>query len=81
MNKKMLLTMLALTLLLLLAACGGGGGDAAESGGDSAVGDAANGEKLYNQVTIGSASAPGCVTCHSMEPDVVLVGPSHAGLG
>lgn len=81
MNKKMLLTMLALTLLLLLAACGGGGGDAAESGGDSSVGDAANGEKLYNQVTIGSASAPGCITCHSMEPDVVLVGPSHAGLG
>ncbi|NCF68214.1 MAG: c-type cytochrome [Chloroflexi bacterium] len=81
MNKKMLLTMLVLTLLLLLAACGGGGGDAAESGGDNAVGDAANGEKLYNQVTIGSASAPGCVTCHSMEPDVVLVGPSHAGLG
>ena len=81
MNKKMLLTMLVLTLLLLLAACGGGGGDAAESGGDNAVGDAANGEKLYNQVTIGSASAPGCVPCHSMEPDVVLVGPSHAGLG
>jgi cytochrome c2 len=78
MNKKMLLTMLLLTLLLL-AACGGGG-DTAESGGGSSVGDAVHGEELYNQVTIGSASAPGCVTCHSMEPDVVLVGPSHAGL-
>jgi cytochrome c551/c552 len=80
MNKKMLLTMLVVTLVLLLAACGGGGGDTAESSGGSSVGDAANGETLYNQVTIGSASAPGCVTCHSMEPDVVLVGPSHAGL-
>mgnify|MGYP001822841932 FL=1 len=82
MNKKMLLTILVVTLVFMLAACGGGGGgDTAESeGGGSAVGDAANGETLYNKVTIGSASAPGCVTCHSLEPDVVLVGPSHAGL-
>ena len=81
MNKKMLLTMLVLLLVLLLAACGGGGGDAAESGGGGGGGgDAANGETLYNQVVIGSASAPGCVTCHSLESDVVLVGPSHAGL-
>ncbi len=81
MNKKTLLTILVLVLVLLLAACGGGG-DTAESGGDSASsGDAAaNGEMLYNQVVIGSASAAGCVTCHSLEPDVVLVGPSHAGL-
>ena len=79
MNKKMLLTMLVLALVLLLAACGGGG-ESADSGGDGSGADAANGEALYNQVTIGSASAPGCVTCHSLEPDVVLVGPSHAGL-
>ncbi len=80
MNKKMLLMMLVLALVMLLAACGGGGGDAAESGGGDSGASAANGETLYNQVTIGSASAPGCVTCHSLEPDVVLVGPSHAGL-
>lgn len=82
MNRKMLLTMLVVSLVLLLAACGGGGGDTAESGdgGGSSVGNASNGESLYNQVTIGSNSAPGCVTCHSLEPDVVLVGPSHAGL-
>lgn len=79
MNKKMLLTTLVVALVLLLAACGGGGGDAAESSGGGGA-DAANGETLYNQVTIGSASAPGCVTCHSLEADVVLVGPSHAGL-
>ena len=79
MNRKMLLTMLVLALVLLLAACGGGG-ETADSGGDGSGADAANGESLYNQVTIGSASAPGCITCHSLEPDVVLVGPSHAGL-
>ena len=79
MNKKVLFVLLALVLVLLLAACGGGGG-APAAGGDSAVGDAANGDKLYHQTVIGSASAPGCVTCHSLEPGVVLVGPSHAGL-
>ena len=78
MNKKVLLAMLVMVLALLLTACGGGGGDTAESGvSDDA---AANGEALYNQVVIGSSNAPGCVTCHSLEPDVVLVGPSHAGL-
>ena len=80
MNKKMLLTMLVLALVLLLAACGGGGETTDSGGGDGSGANAANGEALYNQVTIGSASAAGCVTCHSLEPDVVLVGPSHAGL-
>jgi cytochrome c2 len=73
---------LLLGLLLALAACGGGGDDsgAAEEAAAPA-GDAANGETLYRGTTIGSASAPGCVTCHSTEPGVVLVGPSHAGVG
>lgn len=52
---------------LLLAGCGPSG-------------DAAAGEQLYNQLTLGRTDAPGCVTCHSPEPDVVRVGPSHAGL-
>jgi cytochrome c551/c552 len=84
MNKKVLLTILVLSLIMLLAACGGGGNDQAvteDSGSSSSVGDAASGEELYHQTVIGSASAPGCVTCHSLEPDVVLVGPSHAGVG
>jgi cytochrome c2 len=81
MNKKVLLTIIVLALAMLLVACSGGGAEApAADAGAPAVGDAARGEELYNQVTIGSASAPGCVTCHSMAPDVVLVGPSHAGL-
>ncbi len=61
---------------LLLVACSGPGGETGPAG----PGDAARGEKLYRQTVIGSASAPGCVTCHSLEPDVQLVGPSHAGL-
>jgi cytochrome c551/c552 len=82
MNRKVLLTVLVLALVMLLAACGGGGDQAATEGdgGSTSVGDAAKGKELYEQTVIGSASAPGCVTCHSLEPDVVLVGPSHAGL-
>ncbi|MDX1413626.1 MAG: c-type cytochrome [Candidatus Promineifilaceae bacterium] len=80
MNRKVLFTLLGLVMVLLLAACGGGGDAPAASEGGNSIGDAANGENLYNQTVIGSASAPGCITCHSLEPDIVLVGPSHAGL-
>lgn len=52
---------------MLLAACGGGG-------------DPAAGERLYSSFTIGRADAPGCITCHSLEPGEVKVGPSHAGV-
>jgi cytochrome c553 len=76
-------TTLFITFLLLLSiglvACGGGGSTEPETSGD-VIGDAARGETLYKQTTIGAASAPGCVTCHSLEPDMVLVGPSHAGV-
>ena len=34
----------------------------------------------FAQATIGANNAPGCITCHSLEPDVVIVGPSQAGL-
>ncbi|MCA9949616.1 MAG: c-type cytochrome [Anaerolineales bacterium] len=80
MLKKTLLATLILVLAILLVACGGGGDTGGEEAAGGSVGDAAHGEELYNQVTIGSASAPGCVTCHSTEEGVVLVGPSHAGL-
>ncbi len=52
---------------MLLAACGPSG-------------DAASGEQLYNQLTLGRTDAPGCTTCHSTAADEVRVGPSHAGL-
>jgi nitric oxide reductase subunit C len=43
-------------------------------------GDAQRGATLFQQATIGSSSAPGCVTCHALEPDLRLVGPSVAGV-
>jgi mono/diheme cytochrome c family protein len=58
-----------------LVACGGG-----ESGDSGTSGDPGRGKALYNQTIIGPNAAPGCVTCHSLEPGKTLVGPSHAGL-
>lgn len=79
MRKYVLVVLLLLGLVLV--ACGGGDSDdAASDAGSTSVGDAARGEELFNQVTIGPNSAPGCVTCHSLEPDQVLVGPSQAGV-
>jgi cytochrome c2 len=76
------LGLIFLVLVVLIVACGGGGDDEkteeeapAEA---SAAGDAAKGELLFSQTLIGSQ--PGCVTCHSLEPDQVLVGPSMAGI-
>jgi len=80
MKKSLILMMLVLALALV--ACGGGDSESSDSSSDAAASpSAANGEELYNQVTIGPSSAPGCVTCHSLEADVVLVGPSHNGIG
>ena len=81
MRKFWMILVLVLALSLVLAACGGGGEASSETASVGVVGNPARGQKLYEQTTIGTASAPGCVTCHSMEPDVVLVGPSHAGVG
>ena len=84
--RKLFFSLVVLSaLILVLAACGGGGDSGSSSGGDeggggTTAGNAENGEKLYKQTTIGSASAPGCITCHSLEEGVVLVGPSHYGV-
>lgn len=72
--KKRRLVVIGLVMSLLLAACGGGG----QQQGATGAGSAERGKALYNQTTIGPNSAPGCVTCHSLEPDKVIVGPSHA---
>ncbi|MCA9946018.1 MAG: cytochrome c [Ardenticatenaceae bacterium] len=81
--RKLTLTLILLLLLSFgLAACGGGEEPADESGGESSsVGDVANGERLFNESIIGAASAPGCITCHSLEPGVVIVGPSQSDVG
>lgn len=44
-------------------------------------GDANRGQALFQQTLIGVNNAPGCTTCHSLAPGVVLVGPSLAGIG
>ncbi|GAB4579745.1 MAG: hypothetical protein Fur0022_24840 [Anaerolineales bacterium] len=72
MLRKPLFIVLLTVFVLVLAACGGGGET-------SAVGDAKAGEALFNQLTIDVQ--PGCVTCHSLTPDTVIVGPSLAGVG
>jgi len=59
---------LLVVVALILVGCGGGGSGA----------DASEGEKIFNAATIGSD--PGCVTCHSLTPDKVIVGPSLAGI-
>ena len=63
-----LLFVLILTLSVVLAACGGGGGDSTDSAG----------KDLFAQTVIGSQ--PGCITCHSLDAGVVIVGPSMAGI-
>ena len=73
---------LVFILILLVVACGGGDGeDQQEPAADApsvgaTAGDSASGEDLFNQTVIGSR--PGCVTCHSLTPDKVLIGPSLA---
>jgi mono/diheme cytochrome c family protein len=59
-------------IVLLAAACNGNGDDppASPRGVDTA------GAELFAERVIGAN--PGCVTCHSLEPGVTLVGPSLA---
>lgn len=62
----------AILVMLLITACGG-------SNGGKETGDAEEGKTLFEQTII--EGQPGCVTCHSREPGVVLVGPSLANIG
>ena len=80
MRRITLFFILILALSLALVACGGDDGGSASEAEPAGGASAARGEELYKQTVIGPASAPGCVTCHSLEEGVGLVGPSHAGL-
>lgn len=79
------LTWIFLVLAFLLVACGGGGdGDKTTEEQEKAApaasaGDAVRGKNLFSKTVIGSQ--PGCVTCHSLESDRILVGPSMAAIG
>lgn len=55
--------------MLLLTSCGGSSGNPER------------GEELYRQRALADGAAPGCISCHSLDPGVVKVGPSHAGVG
>lgn len=67
MSKKVLF-LIVVVLSFVLAACGGGGDSTTKAG-----------EDLFNQAVTGINA--GCVTCHSVEGDTVIVGPSLAGVG
>jgi nitric oxide reductase subunit C len=69
MRKIFFLLVLSLIIPLLIA-CGGGSN---EGGGSAKAG-----EKLFKELSVNNQ--PGCSTCHSLEPDVILVGPSLAGI-
>jgi cytochrome c551/c552 len=71
MKQRPFLLVLVIVLVFALAACGGG----QQAGGGAA---AERGKALFEQATLGPKSAPGCSTCHSLEPDKVIVGPSLA---
>ena len=49
--------------------------------GINSTGDEKSGEDLFGKAILGDRMAPGCTTCHSLEIDKTLVGPSLAGIG
>ena len=74
--KKISLILLILALLVLtVAACGGD----SQKAPDNATDDVAAGKVIFEKTVLGAN--PGCITCHAIEGDEVLVGPSLAGIG
>ena len=66
------LQLIIVIISLLLVACGGQASAKPE-------GDPEKGKTLFNQAIV--REAPGCVTCHSIDPGVIILGPSLAGIG
>ena len=66
----------AAVIAMLLAGCGGGGSVAAPLPDDGGV--ESHGAELFQERVVGSV--PGCVTCHSLDEGVTLVGPSLFGI-
>ncbi|RPI58555.1 MAG: hypothetical protein EHM56_01505 [Chloroflexi bacterium] len=71
-HMRKMMFLISMILIAGLVACGGDEG----TGGEGGAGDATAGETVYSQV-----ASPACNTCHSLEPDVTLVGPSLANIG
>jgi cytochrome c2 len=80
--RKLIVLVAIMALTALLAACGGSGSapaaPAVQAPAEATGGDAANGQALFRQSVL--AGNAGCVTCHSLEPGKVLVGPSMGGI-
>lgn len=70
-RKTTLTVALLLIAVMSITACGGG-----EAGTETST---STGDELFQQPTIGTLA--GCKTCHSLEPEVVIIGPSLAGIG
>jgi nitric oxide reductase subunit C len=70
-NKALVFIIVVVLTSLVLTACGG-----SDSGDSAAAADA--GKALFEKDIIGAQ--PGCKTCHSLEADRVIVGPSLAGV-
>jgi cytochrome c551/c552 len=73
-----LVLLLMLVLAVTLVACGGGE-SASEDVAEIPEGNAAAGETLFAQTLVGTQA--GCITCHSLEPGITMVGPSLANIG
>lgn len=70
-RKTTLIVAVLLIVALAATACGGGEEDSGKS--------SKSGEELFQQATLGTLA--GCKTCHSLEPGVVIIGPSLAAIG
>jgi len=66
MKKILWFALIIATFGILMAGCGGSS--------ETPGADVAAGQELFNQTVIGVNG--GCVTCHSIEEGVVIVGPS-----
>lgn len=85
--RKLIILVAILAIAVAAAACGGGSSSApaapaapvAQQPGPATGGNAENGKALFSQSVL--AGNAGCVTCHSLEPGKVLVGPTMAGIG
>lgn len=66
MKRTLGLVVFLLFVVLTLIACG-----SSENASDA-------GKELFAQTTLDDQ--PGCITCHSLEPGVIIIGPSVAGI-
>ena len=78
---RFLLVLLTTILMLSLTACSDEVNTNTTNGtpSSSSLSSASAGKALFNQKLIDTQ--PGCITCHSLEKGVKLVGPSLAGIG